>query len=75
MPAIDRISRCQDEIGFSTITLWDSSDAIRAIAGARYETAVTPEGRCKYLSRHDAKSAHYETASTQEPGDPSSGIV
>ncbi|PYX06548.1 MAG: antibiotic biosynthesis monooxygenase [Acidobacteria bacterium] len=52
-----------DEIEFVTIMLWDSIDAIRAVAGKDYETAVIPEERRKYLSRYDAKSAHYEIAS------------
>jgi hypothetical protein len=47
--------------------LWDSIDAIRAVAGPDYETAVIPEERRKYLSRYDAKSAHYEIASVQKP--------
>ena len=50
------------EVEFITIMLWDSIDAIRAVAGADYETAVIPEERRQYLSRHDAKSAHYEIA-------------
>jgi len=29
--------------------LWDSIDAIRAVAGPDYETAVIPEKRRKYL--------------------------
>jgi heme-degrading monooxygenase HmoA len=52
------------EIEFITIMLWDSIDSIRAVSGADYETAVIPEERRKYLSRFDAKSAHYEIAST-----------
>ena len=52
-----------DEIEFITIMLWESIDAIRAVAGPDYETAVIPEERRKYLSRYDAKSAHYEIAS------------
>jgi heme-degrading monooxygenase HmoA len=52
-----------DEVEFITIMLWDSIDAIRAVAGPDYETAVVPDGRRKYLSRYDAKSAHYEIAS------------
>jgi hypothetical protein len=44
--------------------LWDSIDAIRAVAGPDYETAVIPEERRKYLSRYDAKSAHYEIVAT-----------
>ena len=43
--------------------LWDSIDAIRAVTGADYESAVVPEERHKYLSHYDAKSVHYEIAS------------
>jgi len=38
------------EVEFITIMLWDSIDAIRAVAGSDYETAVVPEERRKYLS-------------------------
>lgn len=55
-----------DEVEFITIMLWDSIDAIRAFVGPDYETSVVPEERRKYLSRHDAKSAHYEIASTHK---------
>jgi heme-degrading monooxygenase HmoA len=51
------------EVEFITILLWDSIHAIRAVAGADYETAVIPEERRKYLSRYDAKATHYEIAS------------
>lgn len=57
-----------NEVGFITIMLWDSIDAIRAFAGLDYETSVVPEERRKYLSHHDAKSAHYEIVSTHKPG-------
>jgi heme-degrading monooxygenase HmoA len=63
-----------DEVEFITIMLWDSIDAIRAVAGPDYETAVIPEARRKYLSRHDAKSAHYEVVSTQKASELSSVI-
>lgn len=53
-----------NEVEFVTIMLWDSIDAIRAFAGLDYETSVVPEERRKYLSRHDAKSAHYQVVST-----------
>ena len=53
---------------FVTVMLWDSIDAIRAVAGADYETAVIPEERLKYLVRCDAKSGHYEIASIQSSG-------
>jgi len=52
------------EVEFITIMLWDSVDAIRAVAGPDYEAAVVPEERRRYLSRYDPKSAHYEIAST-----------
>ena len=48
--------------------LWDSIDAIRAVEGSDYETAVITEERGN-LSRYDAKSAHYEIASMQKPGE------
>jgi antibiotic biosynthesis monooxygenase (ABM) superfamily enzyme len=57
-----------DDIEFVTIMLSDSVDAIRAVAGRDYETAVIPEDRRKYLSRYDAKSTHYEVASVHKPG-------
>jgi heme-degrading monooxygenase HmoA len=53
-----------DEVEFVTIILWDSIEHVRAIAGPDYETAVIPEERRQYLSRFDAKAAHYEVAST-----------
>lgn len=56
------------EVEFITIMLWDSIDAIRAVAGADYEIAVIPQERRKYLSRYDAKSSHYEIASVHGLG-------
>jgi heme-degrading monooxygenase HmoA len=52
------------EVEFITILLWDSIDAIHAVAGSDYETAVIPEQRRKYLSRYDPKAAHYDVAAT-----------
>ena len=52
------------EVEFITILLWDSIDAIRAVAGDNYETAVIPQERRQYLSRFDTNAAHYEIAST-----------
>src|SRR5262249_7744106 len=54
-----------DEVEFITIILWESLDAIRAVAAADYETAVIPEERRQYLSRFDSKAAHYEVVSVQ----------
>jgi heme-degrading monooxygenase HmoA len=64
-----------DEVEFITIMFWDSIDAIRAVAGPDYETAVIPEERRKYLSRHDAKSAHYEIVSIHQPSEHSPVIA
>jgi hypothetical protein len=50
------------EVEFIAVMLWDSMDAVRAIAGR--ETAVVSEERRKHLTRYDAKSARYEIAST-----------
>jgi heme-degrading monooxygenase HmoA len=55
-----------DEVEFMTIILWDSMDAIRAVAGPDYETAVIPEERRKYLAHFDRKSAHYEVVSIHQ---------
>ncbi|NDQ56176.1 MAG: antibiotic biosynthesis monooxygenase [Acidipila sp.] len=57
-----------DEVEFITVMLWDSIDSIRAVAGPDYETAIIPEERRKCLSRHDAKSVHYEVAATNQRG-------
>ena len=54
------------EVEFITVMLWESIDAIRAFAGPDYEASVIPEERRKYLSRHDAKAAHYEVVSTHK---------
>jgi heme-degrading monooxygenase HmoA len=54
----------EGEVEFITIMLWDSIDSIRAVAGKDYETAVIPEDRLQYLAHYDARSEHYEVAST-----------
>ena len=51
------------EVEFITVILWDSIDAIKAVAGQDYETAVIPEERRQHLSRYDSRAAHYEVAS------------
>jgi antibiotic biosynthesis monooxygenase (ABM) superfamily enzyme len=56
------------EVEFITIMLWDSIDSIRAAAGPNYETAIIPEERRQYLSRHDESSVHYEAVSVHGPG-------
>ncbi|HUN84363.1 MAG TPA: hypothetical protein VMU48_08290 [Terracidiphilus sp.] len=53
----------ESEVEFLTIMLWDSIDALRAVAGPHYEAAIIPENRLKYLARYDAVSLHYEIES------------
>ena len=48
------------EVEFMTIILWDSIEAVRAVAGADYERAVIPEERKKYLKRFEERAAHFE---------------
>ena len=52
------------EVEFVTILLFESLDDIRAVAGPDYEKSIIPEERRKYLSRHEAKAAHYEVVAT-----------
>jgi heme-degrading monooxygenase HmoA len=54
------------EVEFITIMLWESIDAIRAVAGVDYETAFVPDERRKYLAHYDPKSTHYEIVSTHQ---------
>ncbi len=48
------------EVEFVTIMWFASLDAIKAFAGADYETAVVPPAARAVLSRFDPKSQHYE---------------
>jgi heme-degrading monooxygenase HmoA len=48
------------EIEFVTLMLWESLDAIRAVAGENYELAIVPEERRRVLSRWDERAQHYE---------------
>lgn len=54
-----------DEIEFVTILVWDSIDAIKAVAGEHYERAVVPEARRPHLVRWDETAQHFEIASLQ----------
>lgn len=49
-----------NEVEFVTIMWFDSLSAVRAFAGADYETAVVPPEARRLLARFDARSAHYE---------------
>jgi len=48
------------EVEFITIILWESLEALKAFAGPEYEVSIIPEGRRRYLCRHDDRAAHYE---------------
>jgi hypothetical protein len=51
----------EGEVEFSTITLFDSIDNIRAFTGDDYAVAHVPTEARAVLSRFDERSAHYET--------------
>jgi hypothetical protein len=52
------------ETEFVTLMLWDSLDAIRALARPDVETAIVPAERRRHLAHFDAKSSHYAVAAT-----------
>ena len=57
------------EVEFITIMIWDSIEAIRAVAGPKYEAAILQQDRLKYLVRYDTEVKHYEIASTHGVAD------
>ena len=50
----------EQEVEFITMMLFDSLDAVRAFAGADYQTAYVPAAARELLSRFDAQSQHYD---------------
>ena len=52
------------ETEFVTLMLWDSLDAIRALAGPDYEAAIVPAERRRHLARYDDRASHYAVAAT-----------
>jgi heme-degrading monooxygenase HmoA len=58
---IELLRRQEPEaVEFVTLMWFDSIDAVRAFAGADYETAVVPPTARTLLQRFDARSIHYE---------------
>jgi len=55
----------ETEIEFITIMIWESIEALKAVAGPNYTVSIIPEDRLKYLSRHDTHAAHYQIQSIQ----------
>jgi heme-degrading monooxygenase HmoA len=54
-----------EEVEFVTIMLWDSIEAVRAVAGEDYERAVIPKERKKYLQRFEERAAHFEVVAEE----------
>ncbi len=48
------------EVEFVTIMQFDSLEAVKKFAGEDYEGSYVPDKARKVLSRHDARSLHYE---------------
>lgn len=55
----------ESEIEFITIMIWESIEALKAVAGPNYTVSIIPEDRLKYLSRKDSHAIHYEIQSIQ----------
>jgi uncharacterized damage-inducible protein DinB len=55
------------ECEFVTIMWFDDLDAVRAFAGADYETAVVPPPARAVLARYDARSTHYRVVEGGAP--------
>jgi antibiotic biosynthesis monooxygenase (ABM) superfamily enzyme len=53
----------KEEVAFVTLTRFGSLDAIKAFAGADYETPVLEPRALELLSRYDAKAQHFQTSS------------
>jgi antibiotic biosynthesis monooxygenase (ABM) superfamily enzyme len=53
------------EVEFITIMIWESLEALKAVAGPNYTVSIIPEDRLKYLSRHESHATHYEIQSIQ----------
>jgi antibiotic biosynthesis monooxygenase (ABM) superfamily enzyme len=56
-----------DEVGFVTLTRFDSLEAIRAFAGEDCEVPVLEPRARQLLSRHDARAQHFDTQAWQPP--------
>lgn len=59
------VLRCDEhgEVGFVTLTRFETLDAIRAFAGEEYETPVLEPTARALLSRYDPRAQHFETSS------------
>jgi heme-degrading monooxygenase HmoA len=57
-----------DEVEFVTVMWFDHMDAVKAFAGADYETAVVPPKARAVLTRFDPRSQHYEVREQRSVG-------
>jgi len=57
-----------DGIEFQVVTVWESSQAIQAFAGADAEVAVVPSVAQAMMVKFDRRAVHYEIAHTFEVG-------
>jgi antibiotic biosynthesis monooxygenase (ABM) superfamily enzyme len=55
----------ENEIEFVTIMIWESLEALKAVAGPNYTVSIIPEDRLRFLARHDSHAMHYEIQSIQ----------
>ena len=51
------------EVGFVTMTWFDSLESVRAFAGPEYETPVITAKAAALLSRYEDRALHYDLAS------------
>jgi hypothetical protein len=56
------------EVEFVTVMWFTSLGAVKAFAGADYETAYVPASAREVLARFDARSQHYEVRAQRTPG-------
>jgi antibiotic biosynthesis monooxygenase (ABM) superfamily enzyme len=49
------------EVGFVTLTRFESLEAVRAFAGEQYEVPVLEPEALALLSHYDERASHYET--------------
>ena len=52
-----------EEVGFVTLTRFESLDAVVAFAGDAYETPVLEPEALRLLSRYDERALHFQTLS------------
>jgi heme-degrading monooxygenase HmoA len=57
-----------DEVGFVTLTRFESLDAIRAFAGEDIERPVLEPQALALLARYDERAAHYDTSDLSPDG-------